>query len=192
MLALEVRVSFRDDAFARWKAVPLGARGGFGEADSRGRDGNSGAWIVRGTACLIVLLLLGCSSPTRDPAGGAAGEGGSGRGAPVLEALRQRVERDFLIISTAAELFRIETGRWPDTLDELTSGPTTDEGELPPYLLSAPVDPWTGSAYEWETTDSGFRLISRGADGQIGGDGGAADIVREFRGSRAASSDETK
>ncbi|MGE3165893.1 MAG: type II secretion system protein GspG [Planctomycetota bacterium] len=134
---------------------------------------------------LLVLPLVGCAARENATRHGDS-DGDTGAGAvsegrdAVTGALRTRVDRDFTLIATAADLFRLERGRWPEALEELLVAPATDEGELPPYLLAPPGDPWTGLPYEFEPCEGGFRLISRGADGQPGGEGSAADIVKQF------------
>ncbi len=89
------------------------------------------------------------------------------------------VKADFASILTASRLFREDHKRWPDTLDELISPPTTNSGMNMEYLTTEPLDPWTGEYYYYELGDRGPLLISWGADGLEGGDEFNSDIYSD-------------
>lgn len=87
-------------------------------------------------------------------------------------------------IASAIETMRLDLGRYP-TNDEgiaLLNSPPRDDADLwhGPYLdAETPVDPW-GAAYVYQAPQADFerpRIASLGADGEVGGEGLAADIV---------------
>lgn len=96
---------------------------------------------------------------------------------------------DIQAIGTALEMYRLDNHHYPDTrqgLEALIKRPT---GAPPPrnwnpagYLRKLPVDPW-GHPYRYELaaarSGQGYRLYSTGNDGQIGGEGLAADIYND-------------
>ena len=86
-----------------------------------------------------------------------------------------KVRTDFTTIVTAAQLFKLDHGRYPDSLDELLDPPVT-QNSRPRYLDNQPVDPWTQELYQFELTETGVLLTSYGEDQSQGGDGFAADI----------------
>jgi general secretion pathway protein G len=88
-------------------------------------------------------------------------------------------------ISAAIETMRLDLGRYP-TNDEgialLNAPPQNGDADLwrGPYLDGeTPVDPW-GAAYVYEAPQADFerpRVISLGADHEVGGEGLAQDIT---------------
>jgi hypothetical protein len=109
----------------------VGSRRGGNSAprDGRARDKglSPGCWLGIGlAAALVALLLVGLAR---------------GRSAAVVEALAQvhaeDTEREAKRIAAAVEAYRCDTGRLPETLDELTKA--KDGGE--PYLTEMPVNP---------------------------------------------------
>lgn len=87
-------------------------------------------------------------------------------------------------VQTVAEKiqqFEMDTGRLPNTLDELVSAPGDAGGWLGPYAKAAELkDPWN-QQYEYRVPGDGapFALISLGKDRQAGGDSVNADIKYE-------------
>ncbi len=77
----------------------------------------------------------------------------------------------FSNISTALDLYELDNGKYPESLDVLLSKTENGKG---PYLKRSPVDPWK-KPYKYKTLDNGqdYQLWSSGADGQ---DGGSDDI----------------
>jgi hypothetical protein len=55
----------------------------------------------------------------------------------------------------AAERFRLQHGRWPESTDEL----------VPEFLESAPVDPFTDTAMHWQVDAEGLTIYSVGENG---------------------------
>jgi len=85
-----------------------------------------------------------------------------------------KVKSDFQTTINAADLFKLDHGRYPDSLDELLNPPDTGKGMK--YLKNAPIDPWTNEAYLYDLGDDGPEMVSYGADMSEGGEGFAADI----------------
>ncbi len=91
------------------------------------------------------------------------------------------------MLGAALDAYRLDNGRYPTTeqgLAALWQAPTV-EPRAPnwrgPYLRKAvPLDPW-GQAYVYGApgtqSNSGYDLLSYGADGKPGGTGDAADIT---------------
>ena len=79
------------------------------------------------------------------------------------------------------EQFQMDTGRLPNSLDELVTAPGNASGWLGPYAKEAELkDPW-GNAVEYRTPgESGaFDLVVLGKDGKIGGSSYDSDIRYE-------------
>ncbi len=64
---------------------------------------------------------------------------------------------DVKSISTGAELYHVETGRWPSTLEQL----------VPRYLKELPRDPW-GRNYAYYRGEGGIAVASAGPDRELG------------------------
>jgi hypothetical protein len=79
-------------------------------------------------------------------------------------ALRSHALQRCAIISLAAERFRKQSGRWPNSLDELIATG---------LLKSIPTDPYDGRPIKLRRTDSGLVVYCIGPDGQD--DGGKLD-----------------
>lgn len=84
---------------------------------------------------------------------------------------------------SAMDLFFLDTGRYPtasEGLGALVTRPTSLPAWNGPYLQQSavPADPW-GNPYRYAPPTSGapYRIISNGADGQVGGSGSDADIT---------------
>ena len=82
-------------------------------------------------------------------------------------------------ISSAVELYRLETGRYPDELIDLVEQPQGLDRWQGPYVRkrSQLVDPWGNELMIKVPGDKGaFDIVSYGGDGQPGGEGDGADI----------------
>ena len=82
-------------------------------------------------------------------------------------------------IANAVELYRIETGRYPEELTDLVRRPDGVERWNGPYVrkLSQLQDPWGNDLVMRRPGENGpFDIISYGADGRPGGEGDDADI----------------
>lgn len=82
-------------------------------------------------------------------------------------------------IFNAVEVYKFETGSYPESLTDLVERPEGNERWNGPYVrkLSALKDPWGNELVIRRPGQNGpFDIISYGADGQPGGEGDAADI----------------
>jgi general secretion pathway protein G len=70
---------------------------------------------------------------------------------------------DLKAISNGVDLYHVETGQWPDSLQQL----------VPKYIKEVHKDPW-GSEYSYVRSGDGFTVYSFGPDKQ---QGGSDDIV---------------
>jgi general secretion pathway protein G len=82
-------------------------------------------------------------------------------------------------ITAAIDLYRLETGRYPQRLEDLVANP----GDVPrwkgPYLRKRSLmqDPWHNDIqYQHPGQRGTYDLYSYGADGRLGGDGNDAEI----------------
>lgn len=100
------------------------------------------------------------------------------------EARMTKAATDIKGIEQALGLFKLDNGFYPTTeqgLQALVSKPAI--GRIPAkyaeggYLKKVPTDPW-GSPYVYLAPGAhgDFDIISRGADGEVGGEGKDADI----------------
>jgi general secretion pathway protein G len=94
-------------------------------------------------------------------------------------------ESDLRSLSNALDMYRLDNFNYPSTdqgLEALVSKPSgfPEPKNYNPdgYIKKIPIDPW-GSPYVYERTESGFNLLSLGADGTEGGEGLNADILYE-------------
>ena len=82
-------------------------------------------------------------------------------------------------VSNAIELYRLETGRYPEDLEDLVRQPQDVERWNGPYMkkLSQLKDPWGNDlVIERPGKNNKFDLISYGADGRPGGVDDDADL----------------
>jgi len=81
-------------------------------------------------------------------------------------------------LSMAVESYYLDTGKKPDSLEQLVSESGDIRGWNGPYVkTSALKDPW-GQEYDYQNPGEHgeFDIVSLGADGQPGGEGKNADI----------------
>ena len=99
----------------------------------------------------------------------------------IVQAKVKATKPKMAIVESAIEAFLINTGVYPDTLDELLVDPGLP-GWAGPYLQQKQLyDPWD-RPFDYipgGRTDGGPLLISYGDDGIQGGDGVNADIYNE-------------
>ncbi len=93
---------------------------------------------------------------------------------------RKTAAAQMSMFETALDTFRLDTGSYPSTLEELRkSGKKGWDG---PYLpKEVPLDPW-GNPYIYAVPgDNGapYKLLSYGKDGKEGGDENDADIIHK-------------
>lgn len=91
-------------------------------------------------------------------------------------AMRDVARTEISTLEAALDIYRLDVGEYPDSLDGLM---TNDSGRASwngPYLRrSVPLDPWDND-YIYDASDRDFTLISYGADGERGGEDDDADI----------------
>jgi general secretion pathway protein G len=80
-------------------------------------------------------------------------------------------------LASALDSYRIDVGRYPETLEGLVENDTGRNAWAGPYMRELPADPW-GNDYHYEAQDRDFVLLSHGADGAPGGEGDDADVER--------------
>lgn len=95
---------------------------------------------------------------------------------------RQRIESDFGTICSAADGFKLDTGRYPTQSEGLVillpnggGFPTPRTTNPKGYLKSIPIDPW-GRPYVYIAWDTDFRVLTYGANGIPGGTGDDEDV----------------
>ena len=81
------------------------------------------------------------------------------------------------LFNTALDMYRLDVGKYPSSLDALINNPGEDYWDGP-YLKKNPSDPWH-NPYIYEQSGSDYTLKSYGADGQPGGTGENADIPND-------------
>ncbi|MDT8399089.1 MAG: type II secretion system major pseudopilin GspG [Pseudomonadales bacterium] len=119
---------------------------------------------------LIVLAILGMLAALVGPA--LFGNLGKGQ--------RAQAQTQLGSFEAALDSYRLDMGRYPDSLDSLVRNEDSRPAWAGPYLAratSVPKDPW-GNDYIYQTRDNGrnYELRSYGADGAPGGEGDDADI----------------
>lgn len=96
------------------------------------------------------------------------------------DANRKSAEIQLEKISSSVELYRLETGRYPESLEDLVVQPQGVDRWKGPYVRkrSQLKDPWGNDLVIRQPGENGkFDLVSYGADGQPGGEGDDADIT---------------
>ena len=95
-------------------------------------------------------------------------------------AMRDAAQAEISTLSTALDIYRLDVGRYPDSLDGLMENDSDRAAWNGPYLRGSerPDDPWN-NPYVYEPDGNSFLLYSLGADGDEGGEGNDADIGRE-------------
>ena len=81
------------------------------------------------------------------------------------------VKHDFKRIADGIKMFRLDTHRYPENIEELIFGDDV-EGWQGPYLDEPPLDPWKRPYIYEYTGDSPkpYELKTLGADGKAGGE----------------------
>ena len=88
------------------------------------------------------------------------------------KAIEARVKTDFKSIQDAIEMFKTDTGQYPEKLEDLMTNPGLDRWSGP-YLRRDPLDYWE-RMYVYEMLGEGtypYELKTYGADGNPGGEG---------------------
>ena len=91
-------------------------------------------------------------------------------------AMRDVARTEISTLEAALDIYRLDVGEYPDSLDGLMEDDTDRASWNGPYLRRAvPTDPWDNE-YVYEGNGREFTLISYGADGMSGGEEDDADI----------------
>lgn len=88
-------------------------------------------------------------------------------------------ETQLSVLAGKVDQFRMDTGKLPESLDQLVTSPGL-RGWLGPYAAADEIkDPW-GAPIEFRRpgTNGPFELVSLGADSAAGGDAVNADISK--------------
>jgi len=94
-----------------------------------------------------------------------------------------KVQADFKSMRDAIDLFKLNTGRYPQRLDDLWQQPGGVKNWAGPYIRDAPPgpkDPWGNDyVYTPPVGSSAYMLTSYGSDGAPGGVGEAQDLTTQ-------------
>ncbi|MDG2338238.1 MAG: type II secretion system major pseudopilin GspG [Gammaproteobacteria bacterium] len=91
-------------------------------------------------------------------------------------AMRDVALTEISTLEAALDIYRLDVGEYPDSLEGLMENDTDRASWNGPYLRRAvPTDPW-GNDYVYESSGREFTLLSYGADGMSGGEDDDADI----------------
>lgn len=91
-------------------------------------------------------------------------------------AMRDVARAEISTLEAALDIYRLDVGEYPDTLDGLMENDSDRASWNGPYLRRAvPKDPWDNE-YVYESNGREFTLLSYGADGMSGGEDDDADI----------------
>jgi general secretion pathway protein G len=80
---------------------------------------------------------------------------------------------------SAIDIFRLDMGRYPKSLDELVKKIDDPKWDGPYLPKEIPLDPW-GHSYEYKSPgeeNRDYEIISYGADGTSGGEEENTDVV---------------
>ncbi len=79
-------------------------------------------------------------------------------------------------LEAALDIYRLDVGEYPDTLEGLMRNDSDRASWNGPYLRrEVPKDPW-GNDFVYDVNGREFTIISYGADGSQGGEDDDADI----------------
>lgn len=98
------------------------------------------------------------------------------------QARRTRSKADIKNIESALQMFKLDTGRYPNSGEGIQALRTAPAGvknyQKGGYLTKEPLDPWHNTyIYTYPGSHGGeFDIVSYGRDGTPGGDGEDADI----------------
>lgn len=91
-------------------------------------------------------------------------------------AMRDVALSEISTLEAALDIYRLDVGEYPDSLEGLIENDTDRASWNGPYLRrEVPKDPWQND-YVYESNGREFTLMSYGADGMSGGEDDDADI----------------
>ena len=85
----------------------------------------------------------------------------------IEKAKKKRAVADIVNIEKAVTAYRMEYGRYPESLEALVSPPSTGAGEEEPLLQRLPVDPWN-NPYVYGVENRKPIILTFGPDGEQG------------------------
>ncbi|MBI3723108.1 type II secretion system major pseudopilin GspG [bacterium] len=92
-----------------------------------------------------------------------------------------KVQTDFKVLRDAIDMFKLNTGRYPQRLEDLWTQPGGVKNWAGPYIKDAPPapkDPWSNDyIYTPPLSSSNYLITSYGADGAPGGVGENQDLT---------------
>ena len=140
------------------------------ERDNKRRQGEAGFTLVELLVVMVILVLLASLVAPR-----VIGYLGSSR----TKTAKVQIES----LSTSLELYKLDTGRYPDQREGLTAlvaRPSSAQNWNGPYLKKdkVPPDPW-GRPYRYRFPGErgAFDIFSLGADDREGGEGEDQDVA---------------
>ena len=119
---------------------------------------------------LVVLAILGMIAAFAGPRVFKA------LGGAQSDSARIQIEN----LSGGIDLYRLEVGKYPPSLDALVEAPSGEDKWNGPYLKKKkiPKDPWGNDFVYKQPGDNGpYDLVSLGADNTEGGEGDDRDVV---------------
>lgn len=137
-----------------------------------GEEGSKGTrFVFRRRGLRWVLTDLQLALPAR----------GEVEASPASEDVRRKTAKlQIANLATALDAMAFDTGRYPNAQDGLSSlldPPSGMEKWDGPYLKKLPKDPWNHDyVYRSPSGDNDYEVLSYGADGSPGGEGGNADL----------------
>jgi general secretion pathway protein G len=143
---------------------------GCDEENARRRHGEAGFTLVELLVVMVIMVLLASLVAPR-----VMGYLGSSRS----KTAKVQIES----LSTSLELYKLDTGRYPDQREGLTAlvaRPTDAKNWNGPYLKknTVPADPWGRPyRYRYPGQRGAFDIFSLGADDREGGDGEDRDVA---------------
>ncbi len=94
----------------------------------------------------------------------------------LARAKRQASEGQIALFDMALDTYRLDTGHYPERIEDLVIRPSGEDYWDGPYLKKGiPKDPWKNN-YHYAKSGDDYILKSYGADGQPGGEGESADV----------------
>jgi len=101
----------------------------------------------------------------------------------VKAARYRRAQSDIQTIEQQVQAFRMDYGRYPESLEELVNPPEnpTMPGQVDPYLPKMRLDPW-GREYVYTVEGGRVIFISYGEDGGEGGGDVISNVARTEEG----------
>ena len=95
---------------------------------------------------------------------------GKGKGARI-----KATRTSIAAIATAIDMYEVDTGRFPSSLDGLVKSDGSANWSGPYLRGNVPMDSW-GTPFSYSTEANGYKIVSGGPDASVGG----ADDITSF------------